>query len=410
MNCAAVRTRWSIQMTMMNGKTEETAKLYDSMPYETEFDAHVIQLQPVKGGLQVILDQTLFFPEEGGQSPDCGTLNGCPVTDVQIRDQIITHTVQCDSPQAAGLTAGARVHGIIDWDRRFSNMQNHTGEHILSGLIHRIYGFDNVGFHLSPQIVTMDMNGFLTEEQLDDIEQKANEAVWKNVSVRAEYLPEDELAQLDYRSKIDIKGKVRIVTIDGYDVCACCAPHVSHTGEIGLIKIIDSIRYKGGIRLSILCGRRALGHIRGQQKMVENVSHMLSSKQEEIPENVARILKETEAGKQRIAGLQNRLVEERISQMPEHAKNIWLFERDLDTKAQRELVNLLTERTDEFAGVFAGDDKQGYRFIIGSRNQDARTMAGLLKSSCQAKGGGKPEMVQGQVAASEKEISEVLPG
>lgn len=202
----------------------ETIKLYDDYPYETEFTAYVLEVKENA----LILDQTLFFPEEGGQTPDRGTINGVTVKDVQIDHGVITHYMNPGS-----FKVGDHVCGVIDWPYRFSNMQNHTGEHIFSGLAHKHYGYDNVGFHLGDHEMTIDLNGPLDHEQLKELENEVNQAIYENVNVTCQYVADDRLADLEYRSKKEIDEAVRIVTIEGYDVCACCAPHVKQTGKWG---------------------------------------------------------------------------------------------------------------------------------------------------------------------------------
>ena len=274
----------------------ETIKLYDEDAYATEFTARVVSSEETKSGWNVVLDRTLFFPEEGGQSPDSGVLAGLRVTDVQIRKGIITHTLERPAVEsagaadgtdraaqsAAGPAVGEEVTGVVDWDKRFSNMQNHTGEHIISGLMHKHYGFDNVGFRLSPRTpVTVDVNGFLDEEQLEALEKEANEVVRRNVNVRAEYPPEEVLKATEYRSKIELTGAVRLVTVEGVDTCACCAPHVRRTGEIGLIRILDAQKTGSGMRIFILCGERALEDLQKKSAVLREISRLTSKKQEE---------------------------------------------------------------------------------------------------------------------------------
>lgn len=387
---------------------KQTIKLYDDHPYETEFTAEIVSAEQKKKGLEVVLDQTLFFPEEGGQSPDTGKLGGFDVADVQIREGVITHLLKCKEKDAASLQPGMQVQGTIDWDHRFSNMQNHTGEHILSGLIHSTFRYDNVGFHLSDREVTLDVNGLITEEQLRDLERRANEAVYRNIGVIAEYPDREILKDLDYRSKIEIDGPVRIVTIPGVDVCACCAPHVAHTGEIGILKIVHSMKYKGGMRLNILCGRRAVRYLQNLQQQMWDLSHILSAKQEQVVPYVEKQMADMAAMKEKLTAVQKKTAEAMADQVPAETPVCWLFENELDNPVQRNLVNTLVEKGVGIAGVFHGEDAQGYRYIIGSRTRDSREAGNVLREKCNARGGGKPEMIQGSVSASEAEIREAL--
>lgn len=392
-----------------------TIKLYDSHPYEIEFEATILSAAPVKKGWEVVLDQTLFFPEEGGQSADTGRVADWDVTDVQIRGEVIYHMISAPNNIDAirEPEVGMKVSGRIDWERRFSNMQNHTGEHILSGLIHTKYGFDNVGFHLSDNIVTFDQSGYLTAEQVKEIEQEANRIVWANLPVTTKYLSPEDAKNKTYRSKIEIDGDVRLVTIgeekDPVDVCACCAPHVARTGEIGLIKILRSEKYKGGTRLTILCGSRALAEISGQQEQIEKISHLLRAKQEDAFVAVAHLFEENAAQKERLIRMQ----EEKIGRLAEEAipagDHVWVFVEGLDPLPHRNLVNLLIERCEGYAGAFLETGDSEYRYIIGSKLKDCREAATLLREHFGAKGGGKPEMVQGSVCAQKDDLLSVLP-
>lgn len=385
----------------------KTIKLYDDHPYETAFASRVVSCEKGKqeGTYDVILEKTLFFPEEGGQTPDGGDLSGHPVVDVQIQDDVITHTVKMDAPFAPG----EDVQGRIDWDHRFSNMQNHSGEHILSGLLHNLYGYENVGFHLSDSTVTLDTSGPLTQEQVLDLERRANEVVWKNVPITCTYPSAEELSTLSYRSKKEIDGPVRIVTIEGVDVCACCAPHVAHTGEIGLIRILDILHASDSTRLTILCGKRALLDLENKEAQLLSISHLVNLPREKAAEGVQRFADEIAQKKEENKNLQTENIELRLGTIPDgQTKNLFFFLSPLPNIAQRNFVNGLCEKTSGFAGAFAGSDEDGYVFIIGARGKDAREVSTLLKEKLGARGGGKPAMVTGSVKAAKKDIGEAL--
>jgi len=343
-----------------------TEKLYDQDAYAVEFDAKVISCEAYQekkeSGYHVILDRTLFFPEEGGQSPDKGTIDGIEVTDVQIKKDVITHSLK--EPLAVGET----VHGIIDWTHRFNNMQQHSGEHIFSGIVHSRFGYDNVGFHLSDNIVTMDFNGVLTTDEVREVETAVNEVIVKNLPVEITYPSKEELKTLDYRSKIEIEGQVRIVTIPGVDVCACCAPHVKKTGEIGMLNVQSLSNYKGGVRISILSGFRALEEEWKKSQVISSISGTLSANQE----------------------------------------NVLLFETDLDTPVMRNAINGLVETRAGICGIFVEKEEGGYNFIIGSKTKDCREIATLLREKTGARGGGSAAMIQGSVSAEEKDLRELL--
>lgn len=385
-----------------------TKKLYDNDAYQTSFSASVLSCEPRtmhgKGTntasplYDIILDQTLFFPEEGGQNADTGTLNSSPVLDVQIRDGIIRHTT--DTP----FSPGSQVDGRIDWQPRYSNMQQHSGEHIMSGLVHSRFGYDNVGFHLGVKNVTLDFNGLLTPEQLELIENLANEAIWKNIGIDASYPPKDQLDTLEYRSKIALTGPVRIVTIPGYDICACCAPHVKRTGEIGIIKITDAIKYKGGMRISIQCGGRALEDYRMKQQQLNAVSVLLSAKLDTAADAVSRLKEDNFALKGQIMAFQTILIEQKACTVPQDAENLLLLESPLESGVHKKYMNLLTAKCSGICAVFAGNDTEGYRYMIASASLDVRPLNERLKTELSAKGGGSREMVQGSCSVSRQQL------
>ena len=259
-----------------------TEKLYDKDSHLKEFTGTVLSCKKTGEKYAVTLNRTAFFPEGGGQQSDRGYIGDAYISDVQIKNGEILHFA--DKP----LSVGQAYDCKLDFDFRFRNMQNHSGEHIISGIVHRLYGFNNVGFHLGAEM-TMDFDGELTRRQLDEIEDLANKAVYENLPVKAYYPTDEELKSLDYRSKLDLKEDVRIVEIKGVDVCACCAPHVKATGEIGIIKILDFEKYKGGVRLIVKCGADALRDYREKYKNVLEISNLLSAKQFEVSVAVVRL-------------------------------------------------------------------------------------------------------------------------
>ena len=384
----------------------KTVRLYDQDAYATKFEAEVLACEEVekkeKKVYQVWLDQTLFFPEEGGQSPDMGTIDGIKVLDVQIKDEVITHTL------AAPLAVGTMVKGVVDWKHRFYNMQQHSGEHIFSGIVHNRFGYDNVGFHLSDSIVTMDFNGVITAEDIEKIETEVNQAIIENIPVEVSYPTKEELKVLEYRSKIEIEGQVRIVTIPGYDVCACCAPHVRRTGEIGMLKVMNVQSYKGGVRISILCGFRALEAFRQKADIITELMAQFSTNQEALVENVTKLKNANQTMKNQLASAKQELMEYKVAAIPEDSENAILFESDLDTPVVRNVVNGLVEKFTGICAVFVGNDESGYQFIVGSKNKDCRAIAAALREKLSARGGGSDKMIQGSVAASQLQIEELL--
>lgn len=375
-----------------------TEKLFYRDGYMKTFEAAVLSCEQSGDSYKVVLDRTAFFPEGGGQSGDIGTLNGVQVWDTQEKEGIIYHETKEPLP------VGEKVEGILDWKERFVRMQQHSGEHIISGLINRIYGYDNVGFHLGKEDVTMDFNGVLTKEQMKEIEYLANEAVFRNIEIQVLCPTEEELRDIVYRSKIEIEGQVRIIRIEGYDCCACCAPHLHRTGEIGLIKLTNVQNYKGGVRISMLAGFRALADYIEKETSVKNIAVSFSAKEHEVCDVVEHLKEEKQSLKQEINKLQMQLLSYKAMEIPEGEKAVCLMEEGLSGNEPRELVNLVLNRNVGICAVFAGNDSDGYRYVIGSRTVDTREAAKIMNEKFHGRGGGKPEMVQGSVVGSGEEI------
>ena len=379
-----------------------TVRLYDRDAYARVFEATVISCQEItkedRRLYEVVLDQTLFFPEEGGQSPDKGVINDIQVTDVQINNEIITHYLESAIP------AGSKVIGRIDWAHRFNNMQQHSGEHVFSGIVHKKFGYDNVGFHLSDQVVTMDFNGVLTADQVAEIEWEVNQAIAQNVEIVISYPSKDELASIKYRSKIDIEGQVRIVTVTGYDVCACCAPHVRRTGEIGGLKVMSLQNYKGGVRISILCGLRALEAFREKCSIVSDLTAFLTTGQENLVTTVQKLKASNQSLSSELSAAKQQLLNQKLSDIPEDQANVIIFESGIDTKIVRNVVNGLVKKHSGICGLFVGSDSEGYNYVIGSSSQDCKILANTLREKLGAKGGGSPQMIQGSVKATAADI------
>lgn len=376
-------------------------------------DTHIIDFEATvtdcfetakKKGYYIVLDRTAFFPEEGGQSADKGTIDGKEVLDVQIKDDIIYHLMR------EPLEIGSKITGHVDWAQRFDFMQQHSGEHIVSGLIHRHYGFHNVGFHLSVNEVTMDFDVQISMEQLREIELEANRVVWANLPVSATFPVKEVLDTLAYRSKIEIEGDVRIVEIPGVDVCACCAPHVASTGEIGIIKIASMQSHRGGMRITLLCGNRALQDYTAKQETCGAISVLLSAKPELLVDAVKKIQEDSQKAKETANQLTNQLLRLQISLLPtpEQTDNAVLFTELSNTIAIRNTVNELTTRYFGYCAVFTGTGQNSYNFIVGSANRDCRTIAALLREHFHAKCGGSAPMIQGSVNASKEELTEFL--
>lgn len=374
-----------------------TKKLFYEDSRMTEFEARVELCRKEKEHFEVVLDRTAFFPEGGGQYSDTGFLGDVRVTDVQEKDGVIYHITE------EGVEEGHNVTGKIDWELRFMKMQQHTGEHIVSGLVHSRLGWNNVGFHLGNRDSTMDFNGEISKEQLREIESLANDAVAKNLEVLVTYPSGEALEKLEYRSKIEIEGQVRIVTIPGYDTCACCAPHAERTGEIGMIKLTDVQRYKGGVRVTMLCGFRALADYNEKEEQVKNISSLLCAKEDEVFQAAEYLKEEKNRLKAALAETRERLLEYKAGEVPEE-RFVCLFEEDLYGDEPRLLMNRVLTRGKDGCIVFAKNGDLGFRYVIGAKEMDVRPFAKGLNAQFDGRGGGKPEMVQGFLKGKEDVI------
>ena len=382
---------------------QTTDKLYDKDSYLKEFTATVVACeQKDETTWKIVLDRTAFFPEGGGQTGDIGWLNDIEVTDTREKSGVIYHETKVP------IEVGAQVAGKIDFTVRYDKMQQHTGEHILSGIVCSTYGYNNVGFHLSTEITTLDFDGELSAEQVRELEIKANEMIYANIPVQVKFPNKKELAEMDYRSKIEIEGQVRIVEIPEIDRCACCAPHVKMTGEIGLIKIVSCERHRGGCRLTIVCGMRALKDYQQKQESVGNVSALLSAKPEKIAEAVVRLQEQQAKLREQLNSIQAMYLKGKLEMLTGNEKSACIFEETLDSIAMRNFVNDAMEKCSGVCGAFIGTDDGGYHYVLGSKTVDMREFSKKLNEKFHGKGGGKPQMVQGSLTGSAKEIQEFI--
>ena len=377
-----------------------TEKLYYADAYLHEFTARVTACEPGKTGFFIELDRTAFFPEGGGQPADTGTIGSARVCDVQEKGGRILHSTDMALP------VGESFACALDWEQRRRRMQNHSGEHVFSGTVHRLFGLNNVGFHMGEACMTIDFDGELDEKELRRAEDEANGAVRDNLPIRCFFPAREELERLSYRSKKELEGAVRLVEIAGVDLCACCAPHVAATGEIGLVKILSAERHRGGVRLTLLCGLDALDDYRRRQEESAAVSRLLSVPKEKIAEAVGRQLENQTRQKERIAGLSMALCARMAAAQPETAGNLVVFDELLDEIAQRELVNLLMEKC-RIAAVFSAAEG-GWRYVIGSRAVDLRRCAKEINAGIGGRGGGSGAMIRGRASADAAQIGNFL--
>lgn len=380
----------------------DTVKLFYDDTHLHEFDAAVLSCQPDGETYKVVLDRTAFFPEGGGQYGDIGFLNDVKVIDTKEKSGIVYHRT------VAPFNEGEQVHGKLDWEVRFERMQQHSAEHIISGIVHNRFGYDNVGFHLGEDYCTMDFNGPITKEELREIEIEANEAIFKDLDILTLTPSKEELKDMVYRSKIEIEGQVRIIHIPGYDTCACCAPHLTKTGEIGLIKLVDMANYKGGERINMLSGRRAFRDYVVKQDNAKAIGSMLCAKENEIAITVEKMKEEQISMKGKIMELEQQLLAFKAQAIDVNDEIVCVFDEGLSGNGPREMMNILLERGAKVCAVFAGTDEAGYRYVIGSKSEDVRPICKMLNGAFSGRGGGKPEMVQGTLKGEKIDIEASL--
>ena len=375
----------------------QTKKLYYEDSHLQTFSARVLGCEKCEKGWEVILDATAFYPEGGGQACDLGTLGGARVLDVQERGEAVVHL--CDTP----LPVDSAVDGQIDYARRFVLMQQHSGEHIVSGIINRRYGYHNVGFHMGSDIITIDFDGVIPQEDLSGIEWEANQAIWANLPLRCWYPSEEELPNVGYRTKRQLPWPVRIVEVPGFDKCACCGTHVKMTGEIGMIKLFSTVGLRGGTRMEMACGERALALMNRAYEQNRLVSQAFSAKISETGAAARRMNETLEGEKQRANGLQRKLFAYTAKSYV-NCGDVVHFEEGLDSVMVRDLADAIADICGGTAAVFSGSNGEGYAFCLVARQGDLRELGKAMTKALNGRGGGKPNFQQGRVMAAKAEI------
>lgn len=373
-----------------------TERFYYLQPKARTLYARILACEPAKNGWEILLDRTIFYPTGGGQPCDLGQIGQARVLDVRERGDEVVHLA--DAP----LPVGQEVECAIDWTRRLDLTQQHSGEHLVSGIIHARFGFENVGFHMGSDVITIDFSGELTPQALAEVELAANEAVWADIPTKIWYPDPSELKTLPYRSKKALTGAVRLVQFGGIDLCACCGTHVERTGEIGLIKLLSTTRFHSGSRVELLCGGRALRYLNAVFVQNREISGLLSAKSLETAEAVRRLCAESEKMKYRLTQTENALFAERAEAL-RGRENVLLLQEPMQPDALRRLADAVTQVCGGCCMTFAGEDGD-YKYAVGQKNGDLRGLVRELNAALNGRGGGKPEFAQGSVKADRAQI------
>ena len=373
------------------------ARFYEK-PYLKKFESIVKEKIVENGKIKIVLDDTLFYPEGGGQPADKGYINNIEVVDVQEKNGKIYHTILGD------IEPGEQVKGEIDFDYRFLNMQHHTAEHIVAGLICKNYNAENVGFHIGESYVTLDVNVILNQEQIKNIEIEANKIVYKNLLVKTNFYDEEDVKDWEYRSKKELSGEIRLVEIPGVDLCACCGLHVKRTGEIGLIKLLSVEKYKSGSRIYIVCGKKALDNYNFEYDIVNKISVELSAKHENVYSSILTLKDEIKNLDKKNNELQNKLFDIEISNLENKHTQI-IFKENLDMDKIKSLCLKLKNKVDRIAGVFSKEDDL-YKYMIMSDFDDVKKISKEFNEICSGKGGGNTTMAQGKVYSDKEKIED----
>ncbi len=392
-----------------------TEKLYYKDAYMREFDAHIVEVSTDGSDLLIRLDETAFYPEGGGQGADHGVMRTpsgfeISIVDVHEKDGDIWHSAQPEEGEAKQavsaafpeLQPGQAVHGCIDWERRFDHMQQHSGEHIVSGMICSAFDCDNVGFHMGEDTVTIDYNVRISPEEAAEIEARANQYIWEDHPFIVMWPDADELKRLDYRSKKELSGEVRITSFPGADMCACCGTHVSSSAQVGLVKLVSAKNFHEGTRIEMYCGKRALDFLSAGQAANKETAVLLSTSEENTPSRVQHLIEENTQLKSQVSALADRMLEV-IADRYNGQENILIIDDDLPPEQGRQLADMISDRNDTLVAVFT---KAGgvYRYALIHKGADISALVKDMNAALFGRGGGRNGFAQGSAEAGPGDI------
>lgn len=377
----------------------ETRRLYYENVYKKEFTAKVLDCREGKKGYEILLDESAFYPEGGGQPSDFGFLNEVKVTEVHEKNGELLHYTD------KMLEPGTAVVGKIDWANRFDLMQQHSGEHMVSGIVHEIFGYDNVGFHMGSDVITIDFNGMITSEQMAEIEEKVNLSIWENSAIEIFYPDKESLEELDYRSKKELTGQVRIVRFPGVDTCACCGTHVTQTGEIGMVKLLSVTKFREGVRMEMICGKRVLDYLNMVNEQNHQISVKLSAKADRTAQAVERLWDENFSLKGRVQAMEEDYFAGEAEKWTNHG-NVLLFQTGMEAESVRKLTDAVMQTCGGRCAVFSQNPDGSFKYAMGEAEGDLRSFTKEMNGALNGRGGGKPFFVQGSVQASREQIEQ----
>lgn len=373
-----------------------TERLYYLDSYCREFEATVVSCAENDDFFEIILDKTAFFPEGGGQASDTGYINGIEVFDVREKGETIVH--KTNKPVAEG----EKVFCTIDWDLRYARMQNHSGEHIISGIVHKMFGYTNSGFHMTDSLMTVDFSGPLSDEDIKKIEIESNLAIYKNASITSSFPTKEEAEHIEYRSKLDIESGLRLITIDGIDCCACCAPHVKYTGEIGIIKILNYAPHRKGTRLEMIAGIWALEDYINLHSSTKAMMKLLSSPRNEIYDAVVKQNEQISELRASNGYMSKKLALLELSPI-EVGEKAYAICDNLSYDGLRHCANSLIDKGIKECVLFSKAEENSYLYAVCGISDVADTVK-KINSSLDGKGGGRGNYAQGKVNAMSEEI------
>jgi alanyl-tRNA synthetase len=373
-------------------KKEETRRLYFDDAFQKEFEAAVVEKLTYEEKPAVVLDQTCFYPESGGQPCDRGTMDGVNVIHVLEEGEKIIHILDKEM-------AGPRIRGVVDWDRRFDHMQQHSGQHILSQCFTELLDGETISFHLGEAVSTLEIGlREIRESDAERVESRANEIIFEDREIKTYFVPREKISTIPLRRPPKKEGLIRVVEVSGFDYSACGGTHCRRTGEIGMIKINTWDKIRGNMRFEFLCGRRALRDYSWKNRSLLATSLKLSVHEKDISASVEKILQEIKQSRKRMRKLQEQVAVYEAQQIIQKAtsrilKEIWTEK----TPEEGKLLALNIIRAGEFAVLFGIRGEENDRLIFASSEKlplDMRELVPIVFSRVGGKGGGSSSLVE----------------